>query len=352
MVQKSKYSVFRRTHSHLSSRRFVGGHKIPTNLLLGKSVIYSMPAPSCSELNIHTNLEELRRTGTRNRSAMPGQASQLGRRGREPSVPGGEGGVGGIGARNPRVAPSLRSIRVRDDDDDDDVFQFQQTLRRMPDDAPEPLIITCCNRRGGCGKTTNSTALAMSFAFRGYDVLFVDMDPQTDASQFLLAEKLEDNLARFNNKVKEIKSAKILSGQDRAVAQRDAIEEAKTAEPYGYPPIIDRKRIPDNDDGSKVRTVWESMENFQRIGTKSEAKKIEPMEILAAENGKNGRLLLVPGHEDMTQMEGKIHAGEAAGTNDLNVAWLTIPHHVLKQTAVANRCLCCTRAAEIALSCF
>ena len=117
-----------------------------------------------------TERVSLRRTGTnRKRSDMPGQASQLGRRGRESSVPGGEGGVGGIGVRNPRVAPSLRLIRVRDDDDDDDdddVFQFQQTLRRMPDsqggpgsDAPEPLIITCCNRRGGCVKTTNSTAL-------------------------------------------------------------------------------------------------------------------------------------------------------------------------------------------------
>jgi len=47
----------------------------------------------------------------------------------------------------------------------------------------------------------------MPFAFRGYDVLFVDMDPQTDASQFLLAEKLEDNLTRFNEKVKELKHA-------------------------------------------------------------------------------------------------------------------------------------------------
>ena len=192
----------------------------------------------------------------------------------------------------------------------------------------------------------------MSFAFRGYDVLFVDMDPQTDTSQSLLAEKLEDNLTRFNKKVKELKHAKIRSGQDRAVAQRDAIEEAKTAEPYGYPPLIDRKRIPDNADCHKVCTVWESMENFRTFGAETKPKKIVPMEILAAKDGKNGRLLLVPGHEDMTQMEGKIHAGEAAGTNDLNVAWLTIPHHVLKQTDVENRCLCCTRAAEIALSCF
>jgi hypothetical protein len=180
--------------------------------------------------------------------------------------------------------------------------------------------------------------------------MFVDMDPQTDGSQFMLAEKLDGAATRFANEKRRLKHAKIRLGKDKDVAEREAIEEAKTTEPYGYMALIDRKHIPDNADGKKVRTVWESMENFRTFGAETTPKTIVPMEILAAKEGENGSLMLVAGHEEMTQMEGKIHAGEAASGGDPNVAWLTIPHHVLKQTAVENRCLCCSRAAGIALS--
>ena len=179
--------------------------------------------------------------------------------------------------------------------------------------------------------------------------MFVDMDPQTDGSQLLLAEKLDGAVTRFVVEKRRLKREKILSGKDKYVAEREAIEEAKTTNPYGYMALIDRNHILNNADGKKVRTVWESMENFRTFGAETTPKTIVPMEILAAKDGENGRLLLVAGHEEMTQMEGKIHAGEAASGDDLNLAWLTIPHHVIKQTAVENRCLCCARAAGIAL---
>jgi chromosome partitioning protein len=43
-------------------------------------------------------------------------------------------------------------------------------------------IISVCNQKGGCGKTTITMALAAAFASRGYRVLVVDGDPQGSAS--------------------------------------------------------------------------------------------------------------------------------------------------------------------------
>ncbi|AQQ14983.1 Sporulation initiation inhibitor protein Soj [Corynebacterium glaucum] len=44
------------------------------------------------------------------------------------------------------------------------------------------------NNKGGVGKTTLSTNVAYNFAKRGYRVLFVDCDPQCNATQLLLSE--------------------------------------------------------------------------------------------------------------------------------------------------------------------
>jgi chromosome partitioning protein len=43
-------------------------------------------------------------------------------------------------------------------------------------------IISVCNQKGGCGKTTITMALAAAFANRRYRVLVVDGDPQGSAS--------------------------------------------------------------------------------------------------------------------------------------------------------------------------
>ena len=43
------------------------------------------------------------------------------------------------------------------------------------------------NRKGGCGKTTSSTALAYNFARRGYRTLLVDADAQGNATQLMLS---------------------------------------------------------------------------------------------------------------------------------------------------------------------
>lgn len=45
------------------------------------------------------------------------------------------------------------------------------------------------NNKGGVGKTTLSTNVAYNFAQRGHRVLYVDCDPQCNATQLLLSEK-------------------------------------------------------------------------------------------------------------------------------------------------------------------
>ena len=261
------------------------------------------------------------------------QPSVLGRRRRESSAG---------AARTPRSIanrPSLPQTLAGGDLP----FVPEQVLRTEPF---EPLIITCCNRRGGCGKTTNSAAIAWALAHRGYDVMFADMDPQTDASQFMLAPEIDKAAANFSAKYKELARERLRPGmpkEQRQAQEEELLEEAKAAAPYGYAELIDRKHIDDNAEGTKVRTVWEAMENFRTLGALTTPKEIVPIPILPREgilekkDGMHGRLLLVAGHKEMTQMEGKIHAGEAASGGDINVAWLTVPHHVLKQTAVKNR---------------
>jgi len=201
-----------------------------------------------------------------------------------------------------------------------------------------PLTLTFCNRRGGCGKTTNAAAVAYALAYRGYDVLFFDTDAQTDASQFFLAKGLDEHLKTFGAKVKILQDQKIQAGIPEQQASEEALSEAEKAVPHSYGYLIDRIHIPENDARNKVRTLWEAMENFRILGAPSVPKEIVPMEILPRLDGTHGRLLLIPGHEDMYKMESHTHSGEAAAGEDPKIAWLTVPNHILKLTAEKHRC--------------
>jgi hypothetical protein len=109
--------------------------------------------------------------------------------------------------------------------------ELQKTLRRSEDDGdvPEPLVLTCCNRRGGCGKTTNSAALAMSLAHRGFNVMYADMDPQTDGSQFLLSQKLDALKEPFDAEYEKIKHELMNSNPQMSRDERLAAGDAKAS---------------------------------------------------------------------------------------------------------------------------
>jgi chromosome partitioning protein len=51
-------------------------------------------------------------------------------------------------------------------------------------------VITFLNEKGGVGKTTNSTNLAVGLALRGYRVLFFDATPQANATRALGLDKM------------------------------------------------------------------------------------------------------------------------------------------------------------------
>jgi hypothetical protein len=202
--------------------------------------------------------------------------------------------------------------------------------------VPEPLIICIANRRGGCGKTTNAAALGYAFTHRGYNVMLVDMDPQTDLSQFLLAPKFHERNTEYMRQYEEIKARKTQQGMREQEACLEAAQEANALVPHDYNHLIDRTHIPNNAGGEKVRTLWDSMENYRTLGTMQLAKQIEPFEI-QREDESHGRLMLIAGHEDMVQMEHKVHLGDAVSSpGDTNIVWLSVPHHVLKNTAKDN----------------
>lgn len=48
-----------------------------------------------------------------------------------------------------------------------------------------PKLIACYSPKGGCGKTTISTQLAVSAKAQGFKVCFYDLDPQKTASYYL-----------------------------------------------------------------------------------------------------------------------------------------------------------------------
>lgn len=49
----------------------------------------------------------------------------------------------------------------------------------------QPKLIACYSPKGGCGKTTISTQLAVSAKKQGFKVCFYDLDPQKTASYYL-----------------------------------------------------------------------------------------------------------------------------------------------------------------------
>lgn len=73
----------------------------------------------------------------------------------------GASAVGGAAAGRPRTPPVTRSGRA--------VAVPELTLL----DGTDPIFILSANRRGGSGKSTNTAALGMSLAYRGYNVLIV-----------------------------------------------------------------------------------------------------------------------------------------------------------------------------------
>jgi len=97
--------------------------------------------------------------------------------------------------------------------------------------------------------------------------------------------------------VKILQTQKIQAGIPDQQAIEEALREAEETVPHSYEYLIDRSHIPDNDAGTKVRTLWEAMENFRILGAPSVPKEIVPMEILSRNTSTHGRLLLIPGHE-------------------------------------------------------
>lgn len=59
-------------------------------------------------------------------------------------------------------------------------------------------VITFCNWRGGCGKTTSVWALGVGLANKGYKVLLVDLDAQSNLSYTASVDLMEQNNTLYN----------------------------------------------------------------------------------------------------------------------------------------------------------
>lgn len=50
------------------------------------------------------------------------------------------------------------------------------------------VVISCCNMKGGCGKTTSTIELAACFKQMGYKVLAADLDQQANLTEYVSAD--------------------------------------------------------------------------------------------------------------------------------------------------------------------
>ena len=57
-----------------------------------------------------------------------------------------------------------------------------------PAAAPKAQVIAFTNQKGGVAKTTTTLNLAAAFSERGFRVLCIDLDPQTNLTTVLLGE--------------------------------------------------------------------------------------------------------------------------------------------------------------------
>ena len=61
------------------------------------------------------------------------------------------------------------------------------------------MIITITNQKGGTGKTTTAAAMLAGLSKRGYRVLGIDLDPQTNLTYAVKAKLTVPSIFRRHN---------------------------------------------------------------------------------------------------------------------------------------------------------
>lgn len=64
------------------------------------------------------------------------------------------------------------------------LYEVRQAAMRVSATPPAgvPKIITICNQKGGCAKTTTALNVAACLGLKGYSTLLIDLDPQANAT--------------------------------------------------------------------------------------------------------------------------------------------------------------------------